>query len=284
MDKLLRHYITGLIVFMLGTMLVASSLQNIQFAGHVAYNHHMAMSQTDNGFPMQAGFPIFLSNTWVMETRIGLQTKATQHWLAVNFQPQSQLSSNNGQGLELLLTDRSKHFRAQISYGLRKKLLRMHRLYFAHGFDVAALYTDRQLTYLSRQILSKQDLNIGLGPVILLKYPLSMGAFLQIQFKGLFYLPPLSTGQLSYQNAAGTTYYNTRFHPFTYADDLTVTLHLPLYAGQTLIMGYRQTDFLGFACPQPPYFNTSGAVTYRLERNRAFFIGLIYGIRKGDRE
>ncbi len=272
------------IATVLSSTLAAGSLKNILLGGNIVYNHHMALSQTDNGFPMQAGFPVFRSDALALEARLILQTKTTQHRFSVDLQPRGPLSSSNGRGLDLLLTDRSDHFRLRAGYGLRKRLFRIQRLSLAHGIHLALLYADRQLEYNSGQIHSKQDLNIGLGPVISLRYPLNMRLILHLQFKSLFYLPQLSCGQLYYVDASGATFYNTEFRPFTYADELTVTLQFPLYAGRALVLGYRQTDFLGFARSVPPYFSMSGAVSYRSESNRAFFIGMIFGLRKDRNE
>ncbi len=249
--------------------------------GSVKYSNYQSYSQTNNNFPMKAGYPVFLSRLLSLEGNYYLRYPGIQHHLGLSVSFIPGITSDDGTDKNFILNkENSSLQRTILEYNFFMPLFSVIGIQFRHGFASSLMYENRKLVYLDGVEESKWDFNTGLGGILGFKYNMPYRLAVSGDFKALFYIPYTSFGRLT-RAQNGENFFSSSYRPFTYQTQFRILLEWEIRQGHFISAGYRKNDLVGFG-NQKPSFSADHMISYRIDRLNELFVQYKFRLNNGN--
>jgi hypothetical protein len=227
------------------------------------YLNYHSFSQQKISMPMRIGFPLYFSNTAMIEVEWHRQDENAGHRLSITTTLPSSVSSDNGTGRnEILDVSSSSYFRAGTEYQLQLPLLRWRDLArLQHGFTSGIIHESRELRYQSATSEQSVDINLYIGPAVYIDCAITTDISLRFHFAGRFYLPYLNYGHLTQRDAGADAFMKSSYHGFYYQSVLALEASWRNYR-----LKLTRGSMAGYATSEMG-FGTEGIVHHKLDRD-----------------
>ena len=266
----IRFFVFILILVSLDTVLAQNSISgdvgSSSWGIITELQNYFLFSQVKSSLKMKAGYPVIMSRFPAVGMVYHNRRSKLFQELKISVSLPSDLSSDNGTGVNYLLQKESSTcFSSQIDYRLSFMLFRIKKLTARHGLVSGFHYENYRLHYLSGSYEKIRETGFYIGPGLQFVYHLSEIWMIETAFDGRFYIPYLSYGTLVSVDDQGVEIFSSGYRPFYYQSVFRAGVDYKIYDKGVIKAGIMRSDLLGFGC-RKPLFNADSAVHYKIGR------------------
>ena len=259
------------------TQLFAQSSEEISPKGLAVSSEvwsYNSYSQQKMGYPLKAGYPVIQAQGVAINIIYNLKQGTKVHSFSLKTTAPSGLSSNNGTGQNLLLTNnRPSYHKSALGYKLWLNLFELGKFKANHSISTGLLYEYRKLTYISGKSEVTSDINLYLGPNFEIKYIINQQWQLIVEFDAHFYLPYFNFGYLRMFSEAEEQIFSSVYRAFYYQTNFLLGAKYQLNKQMGIRIAFSKDDLVGFA-NRTPSFKVNDIIHYKFDRVFTLSVGV----------
>jgi len=221
--------------------------------------------------PVSIGYPFFHSTPIELDIFSILKTERREHLLKLSVTIPSRITSDSGTGSNYILdADNSNYLRIMLEYNYLLRLLNWNKGALMYGIAPAILYEHKILTYISGQKITRWDLNMGIGPSIVINYQVFPRIELTGQFRGLIF--PLYTSFGRYKSVSeGGHVFSSNYRPLTYIPSYGIIMKWKR-KDSIISVGYSKSHQISGAKRNIDYYSSVPMLVVKIDRFHEFYI------------
>ncbi|MGM0621130.1 MAG: hypothetical protein ACQETJ_08810 [Bacteroidota bacterium] len=232
----------------------------------IGYTNYRSFSQQKPSMKMRSGYPVIIGKMPVFSVQYIFSDEKKRHRMEWNIAKPFGLSSDNGTGRNILLTENeSTYFRSSLNYHLTWSLFTRHWLKLRHGFNSGLLFESRNMEYQAGSSEKTSDINLCLGPVLQVKVPVNNAFSFFGEYDGRFHLPWLNYGKIKMYGEDENPVYESNYSGFFYQAVFRAGVSYKLEDSKVISLMAEKNDIAGYAGPNRS-FSAEGMNHFKLDR------------------